>query len=135
MTCSVSVANAESSILLISMSKQIKHWMSTKYIKRNATLKQMKNMNFKLNMKEINKILGTFKLEYKTKMILRNYTFLKKHDSLKLLKVSLSCLLFCLMFSEGEIISLYFLQVWWALQSINKHCKCNAKTKANHTAQ
>ena len=34
-------------------------------------------------------------------------TFLRKH-------VSLSCLHFSLMFSEGEVKSPYFLQMWWA---------------------
>ena len=39
----------------------------------------------------------------------------KKHVSMKLLEVSLWCLHFSIMFSEWEVTSLYFLQVWWAL--------------------
>jgi hypothetical protein len=33
--------------------------------------------------------------------------------------VSLSCLHFSLVFSEGEVKSPYFLQVWWALKGCN----------------
>ena len=46
----------------------------------------------------------------------RNNTFLRKYVSMKLLEVSLSCLHFSLMFSEGEVKSPCFLQVWWALE-------------------
>jgi hypothetical protein len=46
------------------------------------------------------------------------HTFLQNHVSMKLVEVSLSCLHFSLMFSEGEIKSPYFLQVWWALGSL-----------------
>ena len=47
--------------------------------------------------------------------MLRNNTFWRKHVSLKLLEDSLSYLLFSLMFSQGEVKSPYFLQVWGAL--------------------
>ena len=57
-------------------------------------------MNLMLNMKDINKILA--KTHFKCE---KNPTFLRKH-------VSLSCLHFSLMFSEGEVKSPYFLQVW-----------------------
>jgi hypothetical protein len=42
-------------------------------------------------------------------------TFLWKRVSMTLLEVSLACLHFSLMVSEGEVKSPYFLQVWWAL--------------------
>ena len=43
--------------------------------------------------------------------MLRNNTFWRKHVSLKFLEDSLSYLLFSLMFSQGELKSLYFLHV------------------------
>jgi hypothetical protein len=52
----------------------------------------------------------TLQMQIKKKMR-RNNTFLQKHVSMKLLEVSLSCLHFSLMFSEGEVKSPYF---WWA---------------------
>jgi len=45
-------------------------------------------------------------------MMQRNNTFLRKHVSMKLLEVSLSCIHFSLMFFEGEVKSPCFLQVW-----------------------
>ena len=70
-------------------------------------------MNIKLNMKDINKILAKahFKCKYK-KMMRKKPTLLWNHVSMKLLEVSLSCIHFSLMFSEGEVKSPYFLQVW-----------------------
>ena len=70
-------------------------------------------MNIKLNMKDINKILAKahFKCKYK-KMMRKKNTLLWNHVSMKLLEVSLSCIHFSLMFSEGEVKSPYFLQVW-----------------------
>jgi hypothetical protein len=74
-------------------------------------------MNIKLNMKDINKILA--KAHFKCKYIFLNDAGKKTHFcgimSVKLLEVSLSCLHFSLMFSEGEVKSSYFLQVWRAL--------------------
>ena len=64
---------------------------------------QIQNMNIKLTMKDVNKILA--KAHFKCK-------YLKKWCEKK---VSLSCLHFSLLFSEGEVKSAYFLQVWWAL--------------------
>jgi hypothetical protein len=49
----------------------------------------------------------TLQMQIKKKMR-RNNTFLQKHVSMKLLEVSLSCLHFSLMFSEGEVKSPYF---------------------------
>jgi hypothetical protein len=49
-----------------------------------------------------------------------NNTFLQKHVSMMLLEVSLSCLHFSLMFSEGEVKSPCFLQVRWVLSGIQK---------------
>ena len=66
-------------------------------------------MNLMLNMKDIYKILAT--THFKCKKSKKKNTFLQKH-------VSLSCLHFSLMFSEGEVKSPYFLQVWWALGSL-----------------
>ena len=57
-----------------------------------------------LNMKDINKILAKTHFKCKKK-VKKTPTFLRKH-------VSLSCLHFSLMFSEGEVKSPYFLQVW-----------------------
>jgi GT2 family glycosyltransferase len=48
----------------------------------------------------------------------KNPTFLRKHVSMTLLEVSLSCLHFSLMISEREVKSPYFLQVWWALLKV-----------------
>ena len=63
-------------------------------------------MNLLLNMKDINKILAKthFKCKYKKKCE-------KKPISMMLLEVSLSCLHFSLMFSEGESKSPCFLCV------------------------
>ena len=79
-------------------------------------------MNLKLNMKEINKIhnvlcisKGTLKMHFVFKMMRRNNTFLLKQVSMKLSEISLSCFHFSLLFSEGEVKSPCFLQVWWAL--------------------
>ena len=65
-------------------------------------------MNIKLNMKDISK--GTLQMQIFLKNDAKKPTFLRKHVSMKLLEVSLSCL--SLMFSEGEVKSPYFLQVW-----------------------
>ena len=61
-------------------------------------------MNLLLNMKDINKILAKthFKCKYKKKCEKKNI-FLQKHVSMMLLEVSLSCLHFSLMVSEGEV--------------------------------
>jgi ssDNA-specific exonuclease RecJ len=77
---------------------------------------QVQNMNLKLNMNDISKILAQahFKYIFFSNDVKKN-TFLQKHVSIKLLEVSLSCLHFSLMFSEGEVKSPCFLQVWWAL--------------------
>ena len=45
----------------------------------------------------------------------KNPHILWNHISMKLVEVSLSCLHFSLTFSEGEVKSPCFLQVWWAL--------------------
>ena len=66
-------------------------------------IKQIQNMNLMLNMKDINKILA--KTHFKCKKKVKKPTFLRKY-------FSLSCLHFSLMFSEGEVKSPYFLQVW-----------------------
>ena len=73
-------------------------------------------MNLLLNMKDINKILAKthFKCKLKKKMWKKNI-FLRKHVSMTLLEVSLSCFHFSLMVSEREVKSPCFLQVWWAL--------------------
>ena len=62
-------------------------------------------MNLLLNMKDINKILAKthFKCKYKKKNVKKNPIFLRKHVSITLLEVSLSCLHFSLMISEGEV--------------------------------
>ena len=54
-------------------------------------------MNLELIMNYINKIIA------KAQMWRNNKFFLRKHVSMKLLEVSLSCLHFSLMFSVGEI--------------------------------
>jgi hypothetical protein len=57
------------------------------------------------------------------KKVKKTPTFLWKH-------VSLSCLHFSLMFSEGEVKSPYFLQVWWALAPcifISYCCLCQCQ--------
>jgi hypothetical protein len=74
---------------------------------------QVQNMNLKLNMNDISKILAQahFKYIFFLNDVKKN-TFLQKHVSIKLLEVSLSCLHFSLMFSEGEVKSPCFLQVW-----------------------
>ena len=63
-------------------------------------------------MKDINKILANGKTQH---------IFVETclHEAVE---VSLSCLHFSLMFSEGEVKSPYFLQVWWALQDIYETC-------------
>ena len=74
----------------------------------------MQSMNLMLNMKGINKILTKthFKCKYKKKKCEKKHTFLRKHVSMMLLEVSLSCLHFSLMVSVGEVKSPCFLQVW-----------------------
>jgi hypothetical protein len=77
-------------------------------------------MNLKLNMKDINKILA--KAYLKCNFFLndaKKTTILRKHASMKQLVVSPSCLDFSLMFSEGEVKSPCFLEVWWALISFH----------------
>ena len=64
------------------------------------------------NMKDINKILAKTHFKCKKKKKVKKPTFLQKHVSMMLLEVSLSCLHFSLMVSEGEVKSPYFLQVW-----------------------
>ena len=61
-------------------------------------------MNLLLNMKDINKILAKthFKCKYKKKCE-KTPHILRKHVSITLLEVSLSCLHFSLMISEGEV--------------------------------
>jgi site-specific DNA-adenine methylase len=55
----------------------------------------------------------TLQMQKKKKAkIVKKPTFLRKHVSMTLLEVSPSCLHFSLMFSEGEVESPYFLQVW-----------------------
>ena len=64
-------------------------------------------------MKDINKILA--KTHFNANIKKNNVekpTFLQKHVSTTLLEVSLSCLHFSLVVSEGEVKSPYFLQVW-----------------------
>jgi hypothetical protein len=56
-----------------------------------------------ISSNKIYKILA--KTHFKCKKKVKKPTFLRKH-------VSLSCLHFSLMFSEGEVKSPYFLQVW-----------------------
>ena len=51
-------------------------------------------------------------MHFGVKMMQRNNTFLWKYVSMKLLEVSLSCLHFSLLSSEGEVKSPCFLQVW-----------------------
>jgi hypothetical protein len=61
-------------------------------------------MNLKLNIQEINIRLS--KAHFKCKFILndaKNQIFWQKHVSMKLLEVSLSCLHFSLIFSNGEV--------------------------------
>jgi len=80
---------------------------------------QVQNMNLKLNMKDINKILA--KAHFKCNFFLndaKKQHILQKHVSMKLLEVSPSCLHFSFIFSEGEVKSPYFLKVWWALSSM-----------------
>ena len=72
-------------------------------------------MNLLLNMKHINKILAKIHFKCKYKKNVKKPIFLPKHVSMMLLEVSLSCLHFFLMVSEGEVKSPCFLQVWWAL--------------------
>lgn len=86
--------------------------MSTNVSTRTIT--HVQSINFKLNMKDFNKILAQvhFQFKYKKKTFLRNDIYLWKYISLKLVEVSLSCLHFSFMFCEGEIKSSYFLQVW-----------------------
>jgi hypothetical protein len=56
-----------------------------------------------------------------------------KHVSTKLLDVSLSCLHFSLVFSEGEVKSPCFLQVWWALlQRVNRKKNALKQTRIAH---
>jgi hypothetical protein len=75
---------------------------------------QIQNMNIKLNMEDINKILSKahFKCKYFKKWCRKN-TFLQNHVSMKLLEVCLSCLHFSLMLSEGEVKSPYFCGEPW----------------------
>ena len=73
------------------------------------------SIDSEINMKDINKILAKAHSNNFFLMMWRNNTFLRKHVSMKLLEVFPSCLHFSLMFSEGEIKSPCFLQVWWAL--------------------
>jgi hypothetical protein len=71
-------------------------------------------MNLKLNRKDVNKIISKATLEMQIVFFLnetKKQHMLRKHISMKLLEVSLSCLHFSLMFSEGEVKSLYVLQV------------------------
>ena len=86
---------------------------------------QIQSMNIKLNMKDINKILAKahFKCKYFKKNDAKKTHILRNHVSMKLLEVSLSCLHFSLMFSEGEVKSPYFLQVWRALRKKRYGCK------------
>ena len=74
-------------------------------------------MNLLLNMKDINKILAkTLQMQIlKKKKCEKKNIFLRKHVSMTLLEVSLSCLDFSLMVFEGEVKSPWFLQVCWAL--------------------
>jgi hypothetical protein len=65
-------------------------------------------------MKDIKKILAKTHFKCNKKNV-KKTTFLRKHVSMILLEVSLSCLHFSLMVSVGEIKSPYFLQVWWAV--------------------
>ena len=76
-------------------------------------------MNLLLNMKDINKILAKtrFKCKYKKKCEKKPY-FCENMSLWHYLEVSLSCLHFSLMVSEGEVKSPCFLQVWWALTGI-----------------
>ena len=78
-------------------------------------------------MKDINKILA--KTHFKCKKKWKNPHFLRKH-------VSLSCLRFSLMFSEGEVKSPYFLQVWRALGSLyfvlSYCCLCQCQAVCYH---
>jgi hypothetical protein len=88
--------------------KMKKNWKPTN--KRSIIIIiQIQNMNIKLNMKDINKILAKthFKCKYLKKWCRKN-TFLWNHVSMKLLEVCLSCLHFSLMLSEGEVKSPYF---------------------------
>jgi hypothetical protein len=77
-------------------------WINLKSINIRSIIiiKQIQNMN--LYKQDISK--DTLQMQKRVK----KPTFLRKH-------VSLSCLHFSLMFSEGEVKSPYFLQVWWAL--------------------
>jgi hypothetical protein len=65
-------------------------------------------------MMEINKILAKthFKCKFLKMMQKKTPTILRKHVTLKLFEVSLSCLHFSLMFSEGEVKCPYFVQMW-----------------------
>jgi hypothetical protein len=75
-----------------------------------------------LNMKDINKILA--KTHFKCKKSEKNI-FLWKH-------VSLSCLHFSLMFSEGEVKSPYFLQVRLPCIAISYCCLCQCQEVCNY---
>ena len=83
---------------------------------RSTTIIQVPNMNLKLNMKDINRILAKSHLKC-------NYFFnyeKKQHifaETCLYDEVYLSCLHFSLMFSEGEVKAPCFLQVWWALHN------------------
>ena len=80
---------------------------------RSTTIIQVQNINLKLNMKDINKIL--------TKEHFKCYFFKWCEETthfcgnMSLWSCSKSCLHFSFMFSEGEVKSPCFLQVWWAL--------------------
>ena len=67
-------------------------------------------MNLMLNMKDINKILANthFKCKYIIKNNVKKPIFLQKHVCMTPLEVSLSCLHFSLMASEGEVKSPWF---------------------------
>ena len=71
-------------------------------------------------MKDINKILANVHFKWKMffLMMQRNNTFLRKHVSMKLLEVSLECLHFSFMLSEGRVKSPYFLPVWWDVSNM-----------------
>jgi hypothetical protein len=81
--------------------------MSTNVSTTTCITQIIQNINYKLNMKDINKILATthFKCKYKKKMIRRNNTFSWKHVSLKLLEG----FHFSLVFSDGDVKSPRFL--------------------------
>jgi hypothetical protein len=72
-------------------------------INNKTNTKHEFNVKYERYKQDISK--DTLQMQKKSE---KNPTFLRKH-------VSLSCLHFSLIFSEGEVKSPYFLQVWWAL--------------------